>query len=139
MFLEKNGNDINALVKLQALLGHSNTGVTAKFIGKKEKKHRIINGCCYIIKDDLYPQWYKIGRAVNEVIREGTLLHHAPMLEMFKIVETKDYVALENTIHKELDEYRAPARRNGKRPEWFKLTDDKLKEIIKKYNFKDYE
>lgn len=139
-FLEKNKNSgIDSLVKLQSLLGHSSTDVTARFIDKEEKKHRIADGCCYIIKDDMYPGWYKIGRALNEIVREGTLLHHAPMLEMVKIVKTHDYVSLEQKIHKDLEQYRAPARKNGKMPEWFKLSDKKLEEVIKKYNFIDYE
>ena len=140
-FLNKSKNAFEGLVQLQAYFNNSNTNITAKFIQGGEKAHRISKGKVYIIKDELYPSWYKIGRAKNEVIREGTLLHHAPMLTMMKVVDSDDYVALETKIHRELKEYRAKPRndKGGKQPEWFKLTDEKLNEIIEKYNFVDYE
>lgn len=139
-FLSKFENKLYGLTTLQERLGHYNLSSTARFLDDKVKTKGEKKGKCYIIADNMYPEWYKIGKADDEIVREHTLLHHAPSLTMIKIVETDNPIKLEKEIHEELKEYRAePTRKGGKRPEWFKLSDEKLDYIIKKYNFIDYE
>jgi hypothetical protein len=139
-FLEKFENRIYGLVALQERLGHYNLSSTARFLDEKIKAKDEKKGKCYIIADNMYPKWYKIGKADDEIVREHTLLHHAPSLTMIKIVESDNPRRLEKEIHEELKEYRAkPTRKGGKRPEWFELDNEKLDYIVKKYNFKDYE
>lgn len=88
-------------------------------------------GFCYIMKDDNYPNFYKIGKSTNPKRREYTLLHDAPSISLFKVVETDQMSLLENKIHKILEN-------NRRRGEWFELTDNEVKIIIESFGFVDY-
>lgn len=89
------------------------------------------NGFCYIMKDDNYPKFYKIGKSKSPRKRELTLLHDAPTITLFKVVETNQMSILESKIHKILEN-------NRRRGEWFELTDNELKIIIESFGFVDY-
>lgn len=89
------------------------------------------SGFCYIMKDDNYPNFYKIGKSKNPKQRERTLLHDAPSISLFKVVETDQMSLLEGKIHKILEN-------NRKRGEWFELTDNELKIIAESFGFVDY-
>jgi transcriptional regulator with XRE-family HTH domain len=89
------------------------------------------NGFCYIMKDDNYPKFYKIGKSKSPRAREHTLLHDAPTITLFKVVETNQMSLLESKIHKILEN-------NRRRGEWFELTDNELKIIIESFGFVDY-
>lgn len=89
------------------------------------------SGFCYIMKDDNYPNFYKIGKSKKPKIREGTLLHDAPTISLFKVVETDQMSRLEQKLHKILEN-------NRRRGEWFELTDNELKIIIESFGFVDY-
>ena len=88
-------------------------------------------GFCYIMSDESYPGFYKIGMSKNPKKREKTLLHDAPTITLFKILETDRMRATEKYIHKALE-------KNRVRGEWFKLTHNELETIIDLFGFTDF-
>jgi hypothetical protein len=95
----------------------------------KEIKNDV--GYCYIMKDDLYPMYYKIGKAKNPTIREKTLLHDSPTISLFKAVKTESMSKLESELHNIFEDKRY-------RGEWFKLTEKDINWLIETYGFCDY-
>ena len=88
-------------------------------------------GYCYIMKDDLYPMYYKIGKAKNPSLRENTLLHNSPTISLFKVVKTKSMHKLETELHDIFKDKRY-------RGEWFELTEEDINWLIETYGFCDY-
>ena len=88
------------------------------------------NGFVYIMADELYPDYYKIGKSKYPMLREKTLLHNAPTIVLFKVVQTVMMSKLEKELHKVLANRRV-------RGEWFKLPKEELDVIIEQYNFVD--
>lgn len=139
-FIDRESNEINGFLEYDGIIYKINslsdlfnfyTKITTKLInnGKDDAK---TNGYCYIMSDDNYPNIYKIGKSKNPVKREETLLHSAPSIKLYKVVETDNMHKLERNLHNLFSDKRV-------RGEWFKLSDIELNEIIEKYNFKDYE
>jgi hypothetical protein len=88
-------------------------------------------GYCYIMKNDLFPGIYKLGKSKHPSYRQKTLLHDAPSISLFKVVETENMSKLEKEMHLLYENERL----NG---EWFKLTEEQVDSLISRYNFVDY-
>jgi len=91
-----------------------------------------MKGYCYIMHDNNYPNAYKLGKSKKPKKREGTLLHDAPSITLYKAVKTDNMYKLEKELHNKFKEKRI-------RGEWFNLTETEVNDIIEKYNFVDYE
>ena len=90
------------------------------------------SGYCYIMKDLMYPDLCKIGKAKKPKYREETLSHTTPTISLYKVVKTDNYSTLESKLHKIFNEKRY-------RGEWFKLTDEDIEFMVAEYGFEDYE
>lgn len=86
-------------------------------------------GCVYVIKNPAWPQWVKVGKAVDaedrlksyqtsDPFRAYTLHHH---------IEVKDRHVAELQVHQEL-ELTSDARHN----EWFRITADAATVVLNK-------
>lgn len=95
------------------------------------KKIKNDAGYCYIMKDELYPMFYKIGKGKNPTQREKTLLHDSPTISLFKTVKTESMSKLETELHNIFDDKRY-------RGEWFKLTKEDINWLVETYGFCDY-
>lgn len=98
--------------------------------GYQNLNNKTNSGYVYIIKDENYPDTYKIGKSKNPKYREKTLYHQSPYISLFKVVHCEKPSELEHEIHLRLHNKRI-------RGEWFKLSEFELNNIIKDYGFID--
>ena len=100
----------------------------AKNIGAKALRsyNRVKSGEVYIIVNNAWPGWVKIGMAVNAEDRLNSYQTGSPMRDykLVYAVYTKDRRKAEREAHKAAE---AVAERNG---EWFKMSIGQAKECI---------
>ncbi len=92
----------------------------------KMKKHKKTKGYVYLIQSN--DGFIKIGRTINIKKRFKTLSVHLPYkIRLLGIIETNDYIGLEEELHCKYAEKRV----NG---EWFKLNENEINELLKLVN-----
>lgn len=84
---------------------------------EKQKRKRIKNSVCYIIKDKI-TKYYKIGYSSTPIPRENTLQSQKPVYEIIKIFKKNH----EAKLHEEYKKQRV-------RGEWFNLSNIQVKYI----------
>lgn len=156
--VEQSQNQNATLFSLSTYFGHASPRITIDYLGLdylKEKhffeigvkndgyfsylkeKVNIRNnnlddaGYVYIMKDLNYPDVVKIGKSKTPSIREQTLGHQIPSIQLYKVVKTKKMRELENIIHTQYKDKR-------KRGEWFELNENDIKQICREYDFVDF-
>lgn len=93
---------------------------------KLQKKHSYKKSKCqtYLMKDE-NTGFTKIGKSVNPKKRERTLQSEKPTISLFKVCD--------KLVEKELHDYFSIKHIRG---EWYHLSDEDIKYILSKYNFK---
>lgn len=160
--LEKICKGLN--VNIKSLVNHEAEDVVLGFLEYKGKIHKITSiedvfnfcknitlnsltspskenksGYCYIGTYENEEKPFKIGCTTNLKKRRKTLSYEYQKEVIFRyVVKCEDCKSLEREIHSYLKNERI-INEGNQITEWFDLTNEKLKEIIKKYNFIDYE
>ena len=110
-------NLLNACTLLKKITDSSNANASSlKKICKSQKT--------YIVRDNNNVGVYKIGKSSNPKVREKTLMHESPNLELIMICQDD----IEKELHLLYDEKRL-------RGEWFILSDFDLNILLDNYNF----
>lgn len=118
-------------IKRNSEIGINDAGIFDSFKDKKtENVLKTKCGFVYIMKDGNYPGIVKIGKSITPVYRESTLSHTIPLIQLYKVVKTKNMSELERVLHKTYEEKRV-------RGEWFKLSEKELQKLVEQYGFVD--
>lgn len=80
-------------------------------------------GCVYVLRSALNPTLCKIGKTTNLKNRLSQYKTSVPDLELLKVIETDDELALEKNLHDKYGSYR-------KSGEWFDLPLDEIEKMI---------
>lgn len=90
----------------------------------------------YLLINENDERYTKIGKSVNLCNREKTLQAQVPTYRMYKYLEFNsegEAFKFEKKLHKRYSEYRLRGS------EWFELPKGVLEELVKEYNWRDYD